>query len=119
MNNGAQATLTVLYATKRDGTYWTSDWELQHTYENDLVFYNSIHEIPAGHKCVGLLYCFTGPGPLNAADPYYYGSVPAKIRDDMNLAGNTYMLVSTSRVWTKSMFERARMMLDSMPDWTN
>ena len=117
--NGAQATLTVLYATKRDGTDWTSDWELQHTYENDLVFYNSIHEIPAGHKCVGLLYCFKGPGPLKAADPYYYGSVPAKIRDDMNLAGNTYMLASTSRVWTKSMFEQAGMTLDNIPDWTN
>ena len=117
--NGAQATLTVLYATKQDGTDWTSDWELQHTYENDLVFYNSIHEIPAGHKCVGLLYCFKGPGPLNAADPYYYGSVPAKIRDDMNLAGKTYMLASTSRVWTKSMFEQAGMTLDNIPDWTN
>ena len=117
--NGAKATITVLYATKPDGTDWTSDWELQHTYEDALVFYNSIHEIPAGHKCVGLLYCFKGPGPLNAADPYYYGSVPAKIRDDMNLAGNTYMLASTSRVWTKSMFERAGMTLDSIPDWTN
>lgn len=117
--NGAQATLTVLYATKQDGTDWTSDWELQHTYENALVFYDSIHDIPAGHKCVGLLYCFKGPGSLNAADPYYYGSVPAKIRDDMNLAGNTYMLASTSRVWTKSMFEQAGMTLDNIPDWTN
>lgn len=119
LSGGAQATMTVLYATKQDGTDWTSDWELQHTYENDLVFYNSIHEIPAGHKCVGLLYCFKGPGPLNASDPYYYGYVPAKIRDDMNLAGNTYMLASTSRVWTKSMFEQAGMTLDNIPDWTN
>ena len=117
--NGAKATVTVLYATKQDGADWTSDLELQHTYEDALVFYNSIHEIPAGHKCVGLLYCFKGPGPLNAADPYYYVSVCAKIRDDMNLAGNTYMLASTSRVWTKSMFERAGMTLDSIPDWTN
>ena len=119
LSGGAQATMTVLYATKQDGTDWTSDWELQHTYENDLVFYNSIHEIPAGHKCVGLLYCFKGPGPLNASDPYYLGYVPAKIRDDMNLAGNTYMLASTSRVWTKSMFEQAGMTLDNIPDWTN
>ncbi|MGE9975528.1 hypothetical protein ACQRAS_05860 [Coprococcus catus] len=117
--NGAQATTKVLYATKQDGTDWTSDSELQHTYENALVFYNSIHDIPAGHKCVGVLYCFKGPGPQNAADPYYYESVPAKIRDDMNLAGKTYMLASTSRVWTKSMFERAGMTVDSIPDWTN
>ena len=117
--NGAKAGLTVLYATKLDGTDWTSDEELQHTYEDALVFYNSVNAIPAGHKCVGLLYCFKGPGSLNAADPYYYGSVPAKIRDDMNLAGNTYMLASTSRVWTKSMFERAGKTLDNIPDWTN
>ena len=119
LSGGAQATLTVLYATKQDGTDWASDWELQHTYEANLVFYNSINEIPSGHKCVGLLYCFKGPGPQNAGDPYYYGLVPAKIRDDMTLAGNTYMLVSTSRVWTKSMFESMGMTLDTIPDWTN
>ena len=117
--NGAEATMTVLYATKKDGTDWLSDWELQHTYEDNLDFYNSVNAIPDGYKCVGVLYCFKGPGPKKAADPYYYGSVPAKIRDDMTLAGKTYMLASTSRVWTKSMFERARMTLDSIPDWTD
>lgn len=117
--SGARADMTVLYATKKDGTDWTNDWELLSTYEDALVFYKSVDAIPADHKCVGLLYCFKGPGPQEASDPYYYGCVPAKIRDDMNLAGNTYMLASTSRVWTKSMFEQAGMTLDIIPDWTN
>ncbi|MFR7475695.1 LPXTG cell wall anchor domain-containing protein [Frisingicoccus sp.] len=115
---GASAKMTVLYATKPDGKDWKDDNELLNTYEDDLVFYKSLSAIPEGHLCVGLLYCFQGPGPLNARDPYYMGYVPAKVRSDMSLAGNTYMLASTSRMWTKSMFENAGKTVADVPDWT-
>lgn len=70
---GASAKMTVLYATKPDGKDWKDDNELLNTYEDALVFYKSLSAIPEGHLCVGLLYCFQGPGPLNARDPYYMG----------------------------------------------
>ncbi len=118
--DGAHAKeFTVFYATKKDGTDWASDYELQHTYEDGLVFYKSLSEIPEGHLCVGLLYCFKEDTFGAIGEPHYFGLVRAKVRDNMSLAGNAYMLASTSRVWTKSMFEQAGMRLDQIPDWTD
>lgn len=118
-NLNVPQTLKVLYATKPYGTDWKDDYELQHTYEDDLVYYDSPNKIPKGHLCVGILYCFKGPGPVEQATPYYTGCVGMKLRDDMSLSGNTYMLASTSRVWTKSMFESLGMTLDTIPEWTD
>lgn len=111
--------IVVYYATKPDGTDWASDEELLHTYEEDLEFYASPSEIPKGKLCVGILYCFRGPGPVVAADPYYYVYHKAKVRDDISLTGDTYMLASTSRVWTKEMFEQNRLELTDIPDWAD
>lgn len=111
------ATMQVLYATKQDGTDWASDYEMQHTYEDSLKFYSSVSEIPSGYKCVGVLFCFQSE-QVSTATLKYIGSIPVKIADDQSLAGNTYMLVSTSRAWTKSMFENAGMSRDEIPDWT-
>lgn len=110
----------VYYATKPDGSDWASDNELLTTYEDSLVFYKSPSEIPSGHLCVGLLFCFKEDTfSTSIGDPYFFIQQPAKVRDDMDLSGNTYILASTSRVWTKSMFEQAGMTLDGIPDWTN
>ncbi|MEY8515461.1 SpaA isopeptide-forming pilin-related protein [Lachnospiraceae bacterium 29-84] len=111
--------ILIYYAVKRDGKDWTSDKELQNTYEDDLVFYKDLQEIPEGDICVGILFCFKGPGPVGENDPYYRAFHKAKIRDDMDLAGETFMLASTSRVWTKSKFEQTGMTLDQVPDWSD
>ena len=110
----------VYYATKPDGSDWKDDNELLTTYEDSLVFYKSPSEIPSGHLCVGLLFCFKEDTfSTSIGDPYFFIQQPAKVRDDMDLSGNTYIIASTSRVWTKSMFEQANMTLDEIPDWTN
>lgn len=111
--------IILYYATKPDGTDWASDNELLHTYEEDLEFYRSLEEIPNGKICVGILYCFKGPGPVIAADPYYFVHHKAKVRDDISLTGNTYMLASTSRVWTKEMFEQNGIGIEDAPDWAD
>ncbi len=109
--------IRVFYAAKADGTDWKDDWELQHTLEEDLEFYKSLAEIPDGKLCVGILTCFVGPGPepeqdLDSGSYYYYHQ--AKVRDDAKLVGDSFALVSTSRVWTKEMFENAGVRLDSI-----
>lgn len=110
----------VYYATKPDGSDWASDNELLTTYEDSLVFYKNLSDIPTGHLCVGLLFCFKEDTfSTSIGDPYFFIQQPAKVRDDMDLSGNTYIIASTSRVWTKSMFEQAGMTLDGIPDWTN
>ena len=117
--------IRIYYAVKKDGTDWKDDWEMQHTWEDGLVFYESLGAIPEGNVCVGILTCFVGPGP----DPeggaeggaekkedggYYYYYHKAKIRENDKLAGESFALVSTSRVWTKEMFEQAGLGLESM-----
>ena len=119
LSGGANAReFTVLYATKKDGTDWVSDYELLHTYEDDMVFYKNLSDIPEGHLCVGLLFCFKQDTFGTISEPYFFGQQPAKVRDNMDLTGKSYMLASTSRVWSKSMFEQASMTLDAIPDWT-
>ena len=110
----------VYYATKPDGTDWKDDNELLTTYEDSLVFYKSPSEIPSGHLCVGLLFCFKEDTfSTSIGEPYFFIQQPAKVRDDMDLSGKSYIIASTARVWTKSMFEQANMTLDEIPDWTN
>lgn len=126
--DASQIDMKVLYATKLDGKDWNSDEELQRTYEDDLIFYNSPEDIPDGHLCVGILYCFTGPGGENDDEAYYTDCVGMTLRNDQSLVGKTYMLASTSRLWTESMFENDERyseavtngtVLDTIPDWTN
>nr|WP_300815734.1 SpaA isopeptide-forming pilin-related protein [uncultured Acetatifactor sp.] len=102
--------IRIYYATKEDGTDWTGEWEMQHTYEDGLVFYSSLKDIPEGKICVGILTCFIGPGPepetdVDSGSYYYYHQ--AHVRADKTLAGKWFALVSTSRVWTREMFEQA------------
>ncbi|MCI8506275.1 MAG: LPXTG cell wall anchor domain-containing protein [Lachnospiraceae bacterium] len=119
-NDKARANMRIRYATKPDGKDWTDDEELKTTYEDELVFYESLSAIPKGHVCVGILFSFIGPGaPVNASDPYYLCYHKAKIREDSDLVGNAYMLASTSRVWSKKMYEQDNKSLEGLPDWTD
>ena len=111
----AEKNVRFYYAAKEDGSDWKDDNELKTTYEDKLIFYDSLDKIPAGKTCVGMLICFVGPGgDVKASDPYYRCYHKAKVRDDMDLAGQTFMLASTSRLWTKGMFEEAGLGLDAI-----
>ncbi|MCI8744631.1 MAG: LPXTG cell wall anchor domain-containing protein [Lachnospiraceae bacterium] len=111
----AEKNVRFYYAVKEDGSDWKDDNELKTTYEDKLIFYDSLDKIPAGKTCVGMLICFVGPGgDVKASDPYYRCYHKAKVRDDMDLAGQTFMLASTSRLWTKGMFEEAGLGLDAI-----
>lgn len=109
----------VYYATKQDGTDWKDDYELQHTYEDDMVFYKKLSEIPEGHLCVGLLFCFKEDTFGEVGEPHFLLRQKARVREDMSLAGQTFMLASTSRFWTKAFFESAGMTLADIPDWSD
>ena len=118
--DAARSNIRIRYATKKDGKDWKNDEELLNTYEEDLRFYESLKEIPDNSVCVGILFTFIGPGaPADANDPYYNCFYKAKVRDNMDLAGKTFMLASTSRVWTKGMYEQDHHSLDNIPDWTS
>ncbi|MGN0557675.1 MAG: hypothetical protein ACI4IV_07500, partial [Acutalibacteraceae bacterium] len=99
--------LTALYAAKKDGKDWASDYELLHTYEDDLEFYETLGELTAqGKKCVGVLYVFRFTDQSYNGSATYKAAVGATVREDMNMCGKTYMLASTTRVWTKEMLKK-------------
>ncbi len=109
----------IYYAAKPDGTEWKDDYELQHTYEDDLIFYDSLEKIPDGHICVGILTCFEGPGVRVGGDPYYLCYHRATVKDNTELAGKTYMLASTSRVWSREDYKDQSIDGITFPSWAD
>ena len=82
-----------------------------------LKFYDSLDKIPEDSLCVGILTCFVGPGPepdkgTDNGSYYYYHQ--AHVKDEQELVGKSFALVSTSRVWTKEMFEEADLGLEDI-----
>ncbi len=110
----ARNNIRIYYATKKDGTDWRDDHELQNTYEDSLDFYDSLDKIPEGKTCVGMLIAFVGrgPDPDKEVDPYYLCYHKAKVKEDPELIGEAFMLASTSRAWTKEMFDEAGVSLE-------
>ncbi|MDY4041276.1 MAG: Cna B-type domain-containing protein, partial [Collinsella sp.] len=53
---GPKAKRSVLYATKPDGSTWKDQTEQFATRTKDLVYYDSLDQVPAGHKVVGVLF---------------------------------------------------------------
>lgn len=126
----------VYYAAKTDGKNWGSKltedlngdgkvspeerkeyeekkcFEMQSTYEDELIFYESLSALKSANKtCVGILYCFKTSKPddfdvTKETNPHYLCYHKAYVKDDEKLMGKSYQLVSTSRVWTKDMFNK-------------
>ena len=82
-----------------------------------MKFYEKVQDIPKGDVCVGILTCFVGPGPdpeEGKDDGYYAFYHQAQVKENKDLIGESFALVSTSRVWTKQMFENAGKSLDEI-----
>ncbi len=99
----SDATLTLRYGAKQDGTDWVSFEEMRDATENQLAYYDSLEALQKdGKTCVAVLMYIQGPGLLIDQKPNYGGLVRAKVRDTAQ-TNKTYSIVSTSRVWTKAM----------------
>lgn len=112
-----KSNIRIYYATKKDGKDWDDYNELKYALEEDLKFYDSLDKIPEDSLCVGILTCFVGPGPepdkgTDNGSYYYYHQ--AHVKDEQELVGKSFALVSTSRVWTKEMFEEAELELEDI-----
>ena len=46
----------IWYATKEDGTNWSSQAEMNNGKVQDLVYYENYEDIPEGHKCIGVYF---------------------------------------------------------------
>lgn len=99
----SEATLTVKYGAKTDGTDWRTFDEMRDATEDQLEYYDSLEALQKdGKTCVAVLLYIQGPGLLIDQKPHYGALISAKVRDTATV-NQTYSIVSTSRVWTKAM----------------
>lgn len=110
----------VLYATKADGSAWSSDEEMNRTEIEELKYYAKPGDIPAGHKCIALL------GEIRPKDnnpdnviKYLDGDRPkiivnGRVRDDAGLLGNVYQCVIGGKAYNRSDWDAASGNIPSM-----
>ncbi len=116
-NRGAA---TVLYATQKTAptANWSSDAAMKNATEDDLTFYASLSDIPAGHVCVGALIQFRCPEAEQWHTHSPYVALGATIQNETRLINTVAMLTSLSRSWSVQNFTEAGATLDKLPDWT-
>ena len=87
------------FATKPDGTNWSSQSEMNTTYVDSLVLYENLEDIPEGHLCIGEYY-ETQTGYLTNGyaiiHPFLRVKETAKI-------GNTYAVTQVTKAWTENL----------------
>lgn len=93
----------VLYVG--NDTNWRYEWDLQAGTEDWRTYYTSLDLLKNDKKkCIGVLYCVKGPLSGSVS---FSARLPVKVREDLtkDQIGKAYMTVSTSRAWTKKMYE--------------
>ncbi len=96
-------TATFLYATKPDGTNWISDAEMDSAVEEDLVYYKTLEEVPAGHIVVGILAEARAVNPMITQTIIAF-SMQVKIKNDAE-TDKVYQIVQRTKLWLKPQYE--------------
>ena len=111
---------TVLYVG--DINNWGDEEALQSATEDGRQYYTSLDQLKNDKKkCIGVLYCVKGPLTGSVS---FIARLPVKVRGDLTAdkIGKAYMTVSTSRAWTKKMYEKDGKSESNIPAldiWTN
>lgn len=85
---------------------WGDEYDLQAGTEDWRTYYTSLDLLKNDKKkCIGVLYCVKGPLSGSVS---FSAHLPVKVREDLtkDQIGKAYMTVSTSRAWTKKMYEK-------------
>ena len=97
--SGSSSKVTVLYATKPDGTGWESQEEMSEAKEEDLVYFASMKEIiERKYTCVGVL--FEGRDVNYVASHLIWDNIPVNIKKDPSIVGKTFATVNNVKAWT-------------------
>ena len=101
VNAKTQGTITYWYATKLDGSNWSSDEEMNRTRVESLIYYKSLDDLnAAGKKCVGVLRELRETEAYGQRDGFGF-NVFLKTRDDA-VGGYVAPFVTDVRVWTST-----------------
>lgn len=93
-------TFKYYYLTKKDGTNWESNSELNN--ENDMSnfkVYKSLEDIPEEHLCIGLFIMSAGENENEKLTAQYNGiNIPMKVKNNAPV-NQTYSIVHTTWIW--------------------
>ena len=96
MNN---MTFKYWYVTKKDGTNWTSQTEMNNGKIENMVLYEREEDIPEGDICIGIyVESQSGYVSVPATKDAYYFEIQLKIKDTAQI-NKTYGLTQTSKYW--------------------
>ena len=85
-SNTGKMTYKMWYVTKKDGTNWTSQTEMNTTDIDGVDFYENLEDIPSNKLCVGVYYESQG-GVFHIRDDFIY--LPVVIKSTA-IVGKTY-----------------------------
>ena len=98
-SNGGGLQFNAYYLTKKDGTNWTSQEEMNETIDLEAFnIYKNKSDIPKGYICVGIFF--------ESKDGGYYPPTYCAIKVDMKVkdsakVGQTYGMTFAIRAWTQ------------------
>ena len=96
MNN---MTFNYWYVTKKDGTNWSDQKEMNNANIEDMVLYKNKEDIPDGHICVGVFFeSKDGYLEVPVSTDSYYFDLKTKIKDTA-VIGRTYGMTMRTKLW--------------------
>jgi len=95
-NDSTQMTFKMWYVTKKDGSNWTSQDEMNETLIEDCEVYENLDDIPKEKLCIGVYYESVDGGVITSRDTYL--RLPVVIKDDAKI-GTTYGITQAITYW--------------------
>ena len=97
--NNTGLNINAYYLTKKDGSNWTSQQEMNNTSNfESFNFYENINDIPDNHICIGMFFESTTSGYMS---PEWKSiQVTMKVKNEANI-NQTYGMTLNSNFWDK------------------
>ena len=97
--NSTGLSTNAYYLTKKDGSNWTSQQEMNNTSDfESFNFYKNINDIPENHICVGMFFESTESGYISPEWEIIYLTMKVKNEATIN---QTYGMTLNSNFWDK------------------
>ena len=91
-------TFKIWYVTKKDGTNWTSQTEMNNANIEDMDIYDNIEDIPNGKICIGVYAETTGGYIESITGQNNILVIPLKVKENATI-GKTYGTTQRTRMW--------------------
>ena len=116
-STGGNAKFKVWYVTKKDGTNWASQSEMNNGNIEDMDIYENIEDIPKDKLCIGI-YCETISGYISrvsgSSNSIYF---LLKIKENATI-GKTYGITQNSIYWIEELDRNIYTITNPDVEWT-